>query len=65
MQRETRLSAIRKRPDLVLSTLVAYRQSSTAIRVLLVDDIEDEEKELMQQLTRRSRLMSRSFSLQE
>jgi hypothetical protein len=60
MQRETRLSAIRKRRDLALSTLLACRQASTAIRVLVVDDVEDEEEEVMKQLTRRSRSNSSS-----
>jgi hypothetical protein len=64
MQREARLSAVRKRRDRALSTLLACRQSSTALRVLLVNDAEDEE-ELRKQLTRRSRLMMRSLNLQE
>jgi hypothetical protein len=65
MQRESRLSAMRKRRDRALSTLLACRQSSTALRVLLVNDAEDEEEELRKLLTRRSRLMMRSFNLLE
>jgi hypothetical protein len=65
MQRESRLSAVRKRRDRALPTLLACRQSSTALRVLLVNDAEDEEEKLRKLLTRRSRLMMRSFNLQE
>jgi hypothetical protein len=65
MQRETRLSAIRKRRDRALSTIFACRQASTAILVLLVNDVEDEEAKLRRPFTRRSHLMSRSFKLQE
>jgi hypothetical protein len=65
MQRESRLSAVRKRRDRALSTLLACRQSSTALRLLIVNDAEDEEEELRKLLTRRSRLMMRSFNLQE
>jgi hypothetical protein len=64
IQREARLSAVRKRRDRALSTILACRQSSTALRLLLVNDAEDEE-ELTKLLTRRSRLMIRSFNLQE
>jgi hypothetical protein len=60
MQRESRLSAVRKRRDRALSTLLACRQSSTALRVLLVNDAEDEDEELGKLLTRSSRLMMRS-----
>jgi hypothetical protein len=59
-QRESRLSAVRKRRDRALSTLLACRQSSTALRGLLVNDVEYEEEELRKLLTRRSRLMMRS-----
>jgi hypothetical protein len=62
MQRETLLSAVRKRRDLAMSTLFACRQSSTALRMLLVNDAEDEEV-LRKQQTRRSRLMVSSFNL--
>jgi hypothetical protein len=65
MQRESRLSEVRKRRDRALSTLLACRQSSTALRVLLVYDAEDEEVELRKLLTRRLRLMLSSFSHQE
>jgi hypothetical protein len=65
MQRESRLSAVRKRRDRALSTLLACRQSSTALRVSLVNDAEDEDQESRKLLTRRSRLMMRSFNLQE
>jgi hypothetical protein len=65
MQRESRLSAVRKRRDRALSTLLACRQSSTPLRLLIVNDAEDEEEELRKLLTRRSRLMMRSFNLQE
>jgi hypothetical protein len=54
MQRESRLYAARKRRDRALSTLLACRQSSTALRVLLVNDAEDEEEELTKLLSRRS-----------
>jgi hypothetical protein len=46
LQRECRLSAVRKRRDRALSTLLACRQTSTALRVLLVNDAEDDEEEL-------------------
>jgi hypothetical protein len=65
MRRESRLSAVRKRRDRALPTLLACRQSSTALRVLFVNDAEDEEEKLRKLLTRRSRLMTRSFNLQE
>jgi hypothetical protein len=65
MQRESRLSVVRKRRDRALSTLLACRLSSTALRVLLVKDAEDEEEELRKLLTRRSRLILRSFNRQE
>jgi hypothetical protein len=65
IQRVSRLSAVRKRRDRALSTILACRQSSTALRVLLVNDAEDEEEELRKLLTRRSHLMMRSFNLQE
>jgi hypothetical protein len=65
MQHESLLSAVRKRRDRALSTLLACRQSSTALRVLLVNDAEDEEEELRKLLSRLSRLMIRSFNLQE
>jgi hypothetical protein len=61
MQREARLSAVRKRHDRAQSTLLACRQSSTALCVLHVNDAEDEE-ELRELLTGRSRLMMRSFN---
>jgi hypothetical protein len=64
IQREARLSAVRKRRDRALSTILACRQSSTALRLLLINNAEDEE-ELTKLLTRRSRLMMRSFNLQE
>jgi hypothetical protein len=63
MQREDCLSVVRKSRDRTLSTLLAYRQSSTALRVLLVNDAEG--KELRKKLIRRSRLMMRSFNLQQ
>jgi hypothetical protein len=53
MQREARLSAVRKRCDRALSALLACRQSSTALLVLLVNDAKDEEEELRKLLTRR------------
>jgi hypothetical protein len=65
MQRESRLSAVRKRRDRALSTLLACRQSSTALRVLLVNCAEDEEEELRKLPSRRSRLRMRPFNLQE
>jgi hypothetical protein len=65
MQRESRLSGVRKRRDRALSTLLACRQSSTALPVLLVNDAEHEEEKLRKLLTRRSRLMMRSFNIQE
>jgi hypothetical protein len=61
----SRLSAVRKRRDRALSTLLACRQSSTALRVLLVNDADDEEVKLRKLLTRHSRLMMRLFNLQE
>jgi hypothetical protein len=57
MQRECFLSAVRKRRDRALSTLLACRQSSTALRVLLVNDADDKEEKLRKLLTRRSHLM--------
>jgi hypothetical protein len=65
MQRESRLSAVQKRRDRALSTLLACRQSSTALPVLLVYDAEEEEVELRRLLTRRLRLMLSSFNHQE
>jgi hypothetical protein len=65
MQREFRLSAVRKRRDRALSTLLACRQSSTVLRVLLVNNAEYEDEKLRKLLTRRSHLMMRSFNLQE
>jgi hypothetical protein len=44
LQRECRLSAERKRRDQALSRLLACRQSSTALRVLLVNAEDDEEE---------------------
>jgi hypothetical protein len=64
LQREARLSVVRKRHHRDLSTLWACRQSSTALRLLLVNDAEDEEV-LRKQLTRRSSLITRSLKLQE
>jgi hypothetical protein len=64
--RETSLSTVRKRRDRTLSTLfLACRQSSTALRVLLVNEAEDEEEDLRQQPTIRSRLTMSTFKLQE
>jgi hypothetical protein len=57
MQRECCLSAVRKRRDRALSTLLACRQSSTALCVLLVNDADDKEVTLRKLLTRPSRLM--------
>jgi hypothetical protein len=65
MQREARLSTVRERRDLTLSTLLACRQSSTALRVLLADDAEDDEEELRKQLSRRLRLMISSCNLED
>jgi hypothetical protein len=65
MQCESRLSALRKWRDRALSTHLACRQSSTALRVFLVNDAEDEEEELRKLLSRHSHLMMRSFNLQE
>jgi hypothetical protein len=66
MHRETSLSAVRKRRDRTLSTLfLACRQSSAELRVLLVNEAEDEEEDLRQQPTMRSRLTMSSFNLQE
>jgi hypothetical protein len=66
MNCETSLSAVRKRRDRTLSTLfLACRQSSTALRVLLVNEAQDEEEDLRQQPTMRSRLTMSSFNLQE
>jgi hypothetical protein len=65
MQREARLSTVRERRDRALSTLLACRKSSTALRVLLVDDAEEDEEELRKQLARRLRLMMSSFNLED
>jgi hypothetical protein len=65
MQREARLSTLRERRDRAFSTLLACRQSSTALRVLLVDDTEDDEDELRKQLARRLRLIMSSFNLED
>jgi hypothetical protein len=65
MQRESRLSAVRKRRDRALSTLLACRQSSTEVRVLLVNGAENEEEELRKLLTGRWRLMMRWFNVEE
>jgi hypothetical protein len=60
MQREARLPAVRKRRDPALSTLLVCRQSSTALRVLLVNDAEDEE--LRKLLTRTGACESSGFA---
>jgi hypothetical protein len=65
MQREARLSTVRERRDRALSTLLACRQSSTALRVLLIDNAEDDDEELRKQLARRLRLMMSSFNLED
>jgi hypothetical protein len=65
LQREARLSVVRKRHHRTRSTLLACRQSSTALPLLLVNDAEDEEEVLRKQLTRRSSLITRSLKLQE
>jgi hypothetical protein len=66
MHREISLSAVRKSRDRTLSTLfLACRQSSTALRVLLDNEAGDEEEDLRQQPTLRSRLTMSSFNLQE
>jgi hypothetical protein len=64
MQRDTRLTAVRLRRDLALTTLSATRDSSIIFRLLVADDIEDEEDEIYKQHSRRARLISRSFEIE-
>jgi hypothetical protein len=54
MKREARLSpcggGVIIKPNRKLSALLGWRQSSTALRVLLLDDAEDGEEKLTKQL---------------
>jgi hypothetical protein len=64
MQRVTRLTAVRLRRDLVLTTITATRDSSTIFCLLVVDNVEDEEDKIYKQHSRRARLISRSIEME-
>ncbi len=65
MQGETAVGAVQQRRDAAAALLMRSSYTSLGIRLMLAEDVQDEEYELLYMTSRRSRLMSSIFSLND